>query len=125
MAHPPPRNAMVQLLSENEAEEPTAQYQRRLIELAEGMDVVHTFCKGQIVKWKAGLRNRPMPAYNEIAVVREVLTEPVFEMCDHSKCAGSPLFREPLTLVLAMIDSDGDFIEFHYDGRRFEPAADM
>ena len=37
--------------------------------------------------------------------------------------AASPYFGEPLTLVLAILDPDGDSLEFRYDGRRFEPAA--
>jgi hypothetical protein len=34
----------------------------------------------------------------------------------------APYFGKPLNLVLAILDSDGDFLEFRYDGRRFEPA---
>jgi hypothetical protein len=32
-----------------------------------------------------------------------------------------PLFSRALTVVLAILDADGDFLEFRYDGRRFEP----
>jgi len=124
MAHTPPRNATVQLLSENGTEEPTAQYQRRLVELSTAMDVVYAFRKGQFVRWKAGLKNRKGPAYHQVAVVRELLAAPVFETCEHATNSGSPYFREPLNLILGSIDDDGDFVEFHYDGRRFEPAGD-
>ena len=72
--------------------------------------------------WKAGLKNRGAPAYNEVAVVREVLATPVFDDCEQGRCAGSPYFGEALNLVLAILESDGDFFEFRYDGRRFEPA---
>ena len=55
-------------------------------------------------------------------MVREVLATPVFDEREQGRCAGSPYFGEPLNLVLAILDSDGDFLEFRYDGRRFEPA---
>jgi hypothetical protein len=85
------------------------------------MDKPHIFHKGQLVRWKAGLKNRAAPAYNEAVLVREILAAPVFDI-EASSCAGSPYFREPLTLVLALLDHDGDFVELRYDGRRFEPV---
>lgn len=112
----------VQLLPSGANEEPAIEYGRRLAELADAMDTLHTFRKGQFVRWKAGLKNRASPAYNEPAVVREVLAAPVFDACEQARCAGSPYFGEPLTLVLAILDPEGDFLEFRYDGRRFEPA---
>lgn len=76
------------------------------------------FKPGDIVCWKAGLKNRKRPGYGEPAIVVEVLTIPVFEGTDD---AGSPYFREPLSVVLGLLN-DEDFIMFHYDGRRFELA---
>jgi hypothetical protein len=86
------------------------------------MDKPHIFHKGQLVRWKAGLKNRAAPAYNEAVLVREILAAPIFDTCEASSCAGSPYFGEPLTLVLALLDHDGDFVELRYDGRRFEPV---
>ena len=86
------------------------------------MDASHTFHKGQLVKWKAGLKNRATPAYNEAAVVREVKAAPVYDTCEQGRCAGSPYFGEPLTVVLGIFDPDGDFLEYRVDERRFEPA---
>lgn len=122
MDHPKAKHTAFQLLPSGAAEAPGAERPRRLLELADAMDTLHTFRRGQLVRWKPGLKNRGLPAYNEVAVVRDVLTVPVFDECDQTSCAGTPYFREPLTLVLAVLDPDGDFIEFHYDGRRFEPA---
>jgi hypothetical protein len=117
------RNKAVRLLPTGAEEGPAAEHIRRLTELAQTMDTPHTFRKGQLVRWKMGLKNRKMPAYNEPAIVREVMAAPVFDACESARCAGSPDFGEPLTLVLAIIDPDGYFVEFRFDGRRFEPIT--
>jgi hypothetical protein len=116
------KHSTLQLVPSGTDEGPTAAQWRQLAELANAMDRPHTFRKGQIVRWKAGLKNRTIPAYNEAAIVREILETPVFDMCETAKCAGSANFGEPLNLVLAILDPDSDFVEFRYDGRRFEPA---
>ena len=122
MSHTKKTHKAVQLLPSDAHDGPAAERGRRLTELANAIDTPHTFRKGQLVRWKAGLKNRGAPAYNEVAVVREILAAPVFDQCEQGRCAGSPYFGEPLNLVLAILDSDGDFFEFRYDGRRFEPA---
>ncbi len=80
------------------------------------------FKPGQIVQWKSGMQNRRFPKYNEPAVVMEVLNPAVFD--NDPKSHGSNMFREPLNLVLGLLDADGDFFCWHYDGRRFEVLAD-
>ena len=121
MSDPKDMHKPLRLLSSKTDGGPLAEHVRRLSELADALDKPHAFRKGQLVRWKAGLKNRAVPAYNEAALVREVLAAPVFDTCEAASCAGSPYFGEPLTLVLAMLDSDGDFAELRYDGRRFEP----
>lgn len=74
------------------------------------------FNEGEFVCWKPGLMNRRRPAEGEPAIVVKVLEEPVY---DEEKDAGSPTFREPLDLVLGLIDEDEDFLTFHFDSRRF------
>jgi hypothetical protein len=101
--------------------DPAADHARRLTKLLDAMDEPQVFKSGQFVRWKAGLKNRAVPAYDEPAVVREVLTLPVYDTCEAARCANSPFFGEPLTLVLAVMDSEGEFFELRYDGRRFEP----
>ena len=81
------------------------------------------FHPGQIVQWKVGMKNRTKPAYAEPVIVMDVLNPPVYDLSEGKE--GSNLFREPLTVVLGMHDTDGDFLLFHYDGRRFELAAEM
>jgi hypothetical protein len=122
MSHPKENTSAIQLLPSQAEEGPAAEHGRRLAELADTIDTPHTFRKGQLVRWKPGLKNRKAPAYNEVVIVRKVLTGPVFDTCEASTCAGSPYFGEPLNLVLGVLDDDGDFLEFHFDGRRFEPA---
>jgi hypothetical protein len=123
-----PRSAevakLISLLSDEETDEWTDPEQQNgrivhLNELHRSLATVHTPSPGDIVCWKDGLKNRKRPAYGEPAIVIEVLKEPVFEGTDD---AGSPYFREPLTLVLGLLNGD-DFLIFHYDGRRFEPMA--
>jgi hypothetical protein len=71
-----------------------------------------------LVRWKPGLKNKKRPEYNEPAVVVNVLLDPIL---DTSESAGSPYYRERLDLMLGLIDSDGDFVIFHFDQQRFEP----
>ena len=77
---------------------------------------------GQFVQWKAGMQNRKLPRAGEPAIVMEVLSVPVLSQNFLSE--GTNLFQEPLSLVLGLHDKDGDFLLFHYDGRRFEVVAD-
>ena len=79
----------------------------------------YTFHKGDVVRWKTGLKNKKRPAENEPAIVVEVLVSALSDPSE--KSAGSPYFREPLDIMLGVIDEDGHFLTFYYDSRRFEP----
>jgi hypothetical protein len=85
----------------------------------------HDFSPGDLVTWKPGLKNRRIPRYGEPAVVVSVLDSPISDTDPES---GSTYFREPLNLVLGVIwDGErgrGDFVTFHFDGRRFQPWED-
>jgi len=81
------------------------------------------FKVGDIVKWKAGMRNRRFPAQDSIAIVTKVYPAPIYD--EKSNDSGSPQFHDPMTVILGVIDDDGDFVEFHYDGSRFELASRM
>jgi hypothetical protein len=115
------RTPLVQIVADEPECDPAAEHARRITELASCMDETNPFKKGQLVRWKAGLKNRILPAYNEPIIVREVLAQPLYDSCETARCTGSPFFGEPLTLVVGLIDPDGDFVELRYDGRRFEP----
>lgn len=80
------------------------------------------FKVGMLVKWKPGLSNRRMPAADEIGIVSRVLDTPIFDA--NRKDAGNPYFHEPLDIAVAILDSDGEFIEFHYDSHRLQPVDD-
>ena len=86
------------------------------------LNASHQFAPGDLVAWKPGLKNRRVPRYAEPAVVVSVLDAPVF---DNELESGSTYFRDPLSLVLGVIwerdPGRGDFVTFHFDGRRFEP----
>ena len=86
-----------------------ASYQRR-----------HEFEPGQLVRWKPKLRNKRLPDYDQQAIVMSMLAEPVINTSEPSD---SPYYREPLDLVLGVIDGSGDLICFHFDAQRFEPAT--
>jgi len=49
----------------------------------------------------------------------EVLDKPIRPI-DETE-VDSSAFREPLDLMLAFIDEDGELIAFHFDSGRFEP----
>jgi hypothetical protein len=77
------------------------------------------FTAGELAEWKPGLRNKNRPAYGEPVVIVEKLSEPVLGRTDES---GSPYFREPLDLIVGLIDtSDDNFDLYYYDSRRFQP----
>ena len=82
----------------------------------------HRFAPGDLVVWKPGFMNKRYPRAKQTAVVLEVLEKPVF---DDERDAGSPYFREPLDLVLGFFIDEGphrgDFLNWHYDSRRFQP----
>jgi len=80
------------------------------------------FRAGQIVQWKPGMRNKRIPDYGQAAIVMDVLNPPVYD--SRKELEGSNLFREPLNLALGVKDDDGDFLIFHFDGRRFEVSTD-
>jgi len=74
------------------------------------------FQPGDLVQWKAGLKNKRLPEMDQLAVVVEMLPVPI---TDEEKGSSGSYFLEPLDMKLGMIDDDGDFVIFHYDSRRF------
>lgn len=72
---------------------------------------------GDIVSWKAGMRNRTLPNYKQPAIVIERLQYPIF---DESQNAGSQYFHEPLDLRVGFLDDNNQFVTYFYDSRRFE-----
>ncbi len=78
----------------------------------------HTLTPGMLVTWKPGLRNKKLPRQGEPLIVQEVLDAPQF---DKQSRSGSPYYREPYDLIGGLLDSDGEYVAYHYDSRRFMP----
>ena len=75
---------------------------------------------GMLAVWKPGLKNRRFPRYGEPVVVVALLDEPIVNPDQES---GSPYFREPLDLLLGVVRGDDrEFLVYHADRRRFQPA---
>lgn len=86
-----------------------------LLERYDAMSVKHTFEPRQLVQWKPELCNRKTSG---VMVVVKVLDAPVF---DDETDSGTPLFREPLDIVVGEFTPNSDYCEFHLDSRRLEP----
>lgn len=88
-------------------------------EAVERLNDTSRFQVGDVIRWKEGMKNRKYPDYGEIAVVSRVLDSPIYS----TEGTGTQYFGEPLDLVLARYAND-DFVEFHYDSRRFEKCPE-
>jgi len=111
--------ALDERLSSQLSEADLQLHKKRLRDALAALSERNVFTPGTLVQWKPGLRNKKKPRYGEPAIVVEVLAQPVFGKTDES---GSAYFREPLDLVAGFIDTDGDFVVFHFDSRRFMPV---
>ena len=85
------------------------------------MQTREAFRPGDLVTWKTGMKNRLQPKTGKPAVVMQMLDSPVR---DTERDAGSAYFNETLDMVLGIIleegKNKGDFLEWHFDSRRFQ-----
>lgn len=88
-----------------------------LKDLFDGFVSKNEYRAGEIVKWKNNLKNRRKPKYLEPAIVIEHIKD---NPSLNSAAEGSSLYREPLDLVLGLVDEEGDFDIYYFDSRRFE-----
>lgn len=77
----------------------------------------HEFHIGDLVEWKPGLKNKRAD-YKKPMIVTKIYEKPITELTDDT---GSPYFNEQLDIVCGEIILDGNFLEFHFDSRRFQP----
>lgn len=98
------------------SQDPTV-YKAELLASANQLFEPVIFKIGDLVQWKQGLKNRRFPAFGEPAVITQVLDKPIYDPSEADAC--SPFFREPLTIVIAVLH-DGNLREHHADGRRYE-----
>ena len=89
----------------------------RLSFLYEQYQEKRRFKPGQLVQWKLGMRYRELPNYKQPAVVIQHLNKPIIFTQVES---GSPYYREPLDLIIGVVDESGDFLRMHADSQRFE-----
>lgn len=98
----------------------SSEYEDALTERFASLSETAHFSPGDLVVWKPLLKNRVRPAYDEPAIVIEVLDAPVRNTeADPS----STYFREPLDIVLGVLDDDGEILVYHFDSRRFERSG--
>jgi len=81
------------------------------------LEEIVNFKKGDVVVWKKGLRNKTHPSDSEPGIIMELLSNPITTTGVES---GSPYWNEPLDVIIASLDSDGDLVCFYYDKRRFK-----
>ena len=76
---------------------------------------------GDVVVWKCPqLKTLRSPSEGENMRVARTLDKPVFD--DKEGC-GIPFFAMPLDVVIACLDTDGEYLEFLVDGRRIRRAG--
>jgi hypothetical protein len=98
---------------------------KQMLEIAfKTLKVSHNFQPGTFVCWKKGMKNKQRPAYGDPAIVVEVLSTAAFDKKSGAE-SESPLFHEPLDLVLGFHPRENEeFILMHFDSRRFEPFSE-
>ncbi|WP_137279256.1 hypothetical protein [Pseudomonas rhizoryzae] len=89
----------------------------RLTQLAASLtEAQEPFKVGDKVVWKDGLKHKRSEGP---FIITEVLPKTIFA---EGVSAGSPYFREPMTVKAAFFDNDEDLVECHFDARRFRLA---
>ena len=94
-------------------------YRQQVFDRFQRFNQRHVFAVGDFVVWKEGLKNRTLPAVGQPVIIAALLDEPLLARPDDS---GSAYFREPLDMIVGLIDEEGDLLFYHLDSRRFEPA---
>ena len=77
------------------------------------------FHVGDRVYWKPNLKHKKRPQ-REPAIIMEILPQPILDECE----SGSQYWHEPLNIRVGMRDSDGEFISYLFDSRRFHVIDD-
>lgn len=109
-------------ISEESRARASGSYVSLLRELYDRLKVHNEFKEGDLIRWKAGLKNKRRPADEEPCIVVQVLPETLHNTPETG--AGSAYFREPLDLLIGVIDGDKELVIYHVDSRRFEPYPD-
>lgn len=78
------------------------------------------FQVGDVVEWRPGMRNRRLPKTGFVAVISEIFAEPIV---NPEKEVSSPYFQEKMHGKIALMDEDGDILEYAADFTRFKKAV--
>lgn len=77
----------------------------------------HEFVTGQLVEAKHRCQNKSADR-GGVAIVSRLLPTPIM----HSETdVGSCYFREPIDMVIGVLEHDGVIVEYHVDSRRYQP----
>jgi len=79
------------------------------------------FETGMLVSWKAGLRNQSGLRYNQLGIVLEKLTIPIFDTTNVRRASD---FKEPFDIIIAFLDEDNNFTTFFANSRRLQPCSE-
>lgn len=119
--------ALVEQLADDRLREESrmrsSDYRQRLSSLFDALMAETRFASGELAEWKPGLKNKRRPPYSAPVVVIEHLEEAVITSDQGS---GSTYFREPLDLIVGMVDEEDELVTFYVDSRRFrryDPTA--
>jgi len=100
-------------------EEKVSQIKEKLLNSYSALCESYSFEVGQLIEWKDGLKNKARPRSGEPAIVINIYDEPIF---DSEKDSGTPYFKEPLDMVIGVIEEKPEtLLFFHVDSRRFKP----
>jgi hypothetical protein len=114
--------AMVEQLADEKVRQRTIsrtpEYIKKLREAHQAISESHQFEAGDLVKWKPNLKNKRKPDYDSPVIVVEILRDPIIP---EDQGSGSAYFREPLDLLVGLLDEDEELVIIHVDSRRFAP----
>lgn len=109
---------MVDKARETDKHRQSEEYVGKLTALVDAFHVRHDFRVGDLIRWKASMKNKNRPAYGEIIVVAGVYESPYYSDSN----SGSAYFKEPLDVQIALLDDDDELVMYFVDSRRFEIA---
>lgn len=125
MSQPSASNVLIEMLSgqrdEHRKEMPELNAQADAMQLKEyfaSINQRHDFAVGDLVTWKPGMSFKKRPRVGQAAIVAQILESPI-ERPD--KEYGGAYATESLDMVIGVIDSEGDYLEYFADSRRFQP----
>jgi len=86
------------------------------------LQTVNTFAVGMIVRQKPSCRLYRDAGDNGLSIVVEILPKAVIGNAGRNDDSGSPYYQHHTDMRIGQWDKDGDFVVFHVDSTRFEPA---